>query len=202
MDNISATAWHVLGTMIQHRLTQSEASPCTADELAKYCNSTGELTGLPTLDKATVHKALAELIRNGLVQVQETMGTFRYRDLSASGLGLLPPQQALFASLLTNPPLSAGELLKVVYRIYPFRSETRIVATIDELRNKRRFPLARHWPPGDDGQPRFTHANYKPSTQQEAKQTASSNPIPDPADELERKISELESLIDALSPKK
>jgi uncharacterized protein YceH (UPF0502 family) len=195
-DIIAASTWLVLGALIKLRFTQPEETPCTADFLTAACNQVTEQPQARHIDKAEVHQALATLVRWGLVQVLETAGTFRYGELSASRFQLSPSQQALFAVLLLNEPLTASELLKSSYRLYPFRDEAHIIATIGELADKRDKPLARHWPPNTAGEARFTHTRYQQDTPGYTQQT----PTLHPAEELDQKVAELSRIIDHLVP--
>ena len=196
MSNTSATTWRVLGTLIRIRFTDPAEMPCTADYLTAACNQVGTLTALPAIDKPDVHRALAELIKMGLVRVEETMGTFRYGETAAGRFQLSPAEHAVYAVLLLNRPLTAMELLKESYRLYPFRSTSQVTETIQSLEESHPIALARHWPPTRDGEARFTHAHYEPpAAGSEQPQT-----LHEPPDELERKVAELEQLIDHIAP--
>ncbi len=195
MEKTNATTWRVLGALIRIRFTDPAEIPCTADYLTSACNQHDSHAISAPIDKPEVHQALAELIKLGLVQVEETMGTFRYGELAASRFQLAPPEHALFGVLLLNPPLTAAKLLQESYRLYPFRDETQITDSISRLEEGARVSLARHWPPNDLGEPRYTHAHYEPAT---TRGTAA--PPPHPEDELNQKLAELEQLVDAIAP--
>jgi uncharacterized protein YceH (UPF0502 family) len=195
MEKTKTTTWHVLGALIRTRFTDPAEIPCTADFLTATCNVAGTASPAAPIDKPEVHQALAELIKLGLVEVEETMGTFRYGERAASRFQLAPPEHALFGVLLLNPPLTAAELLRESYRLYPFRDEAQIIDAIHRLEEAHRVALARHWPPTDSGEPRYAHAHYEPTATQ-----AGQTPAPHPADELEARVAELERLIDTVAP--
>ena len=195
MDSTAANTWRVLGTLIRIRFTDPAEMPCTADYLTAACNQV-DTTSRPVIEKAEVHQALAELIKRGLVRVEETMGTFRYAELAASRYQLTPPEHALFGTLLLHPPLTTMALLKESYRLYPFRNETQILDTIAKLEESHSVALARHWPPTPEGDQRFTHAHYEPDPQSPSDSPANNRS----GDELEERIAELERLIDAVAP--
>ena len=196
MEKTTATTWHVLGALIRTRFTDPAEIPCTADFLTAACNLAGTHSHAAPIDKPEVHQALAELIKLGLVEVEETMGTFRYGERTASRFQLAPPEHALFGVLLLNPPLTAAELLQESYRLYPFRDEAQIINTIQRLEEAPRVSLARHWPPTATGLPRYAHVHYEPAA------TPPSTPVSTTlgADELEDKVAELERLVNAITP--
>ena len=191
-----ATTWRVLGTLIRIRFTDPAEIPCTADYLTTACNQVST-TPRPYIDKPEVHQALAELIKRGLVRVDEAMGNFRYADLVASRFQLTPSEHALFGTLLLHPPLTATALLKESYRLYPFRNETQILDTIARLEESHPVALARHWPPTPEGEPRFTHVHYEPDSQPPLSDSLI-DVLPD--DDLDERLAELERLIDAVAP--
>ena len=193
-DTVAPATWQVLGTLIKLRFTDPAEVPCTADFLTAACNQVSELENHAVIDKPEVHQALASLIRLGLVQVLETAGRFQYGELTASHLGLTPSQQALFAVLLINDPLTVDELMKATYRLYPFRDSQHLTDILEELKNRAHTPLARHWPANTRGEPRFTHSRYQENTFS----LNTHKPDIHPADELDRKVAELGDIIDHL----
>ncbi len=183
---LCAAALGALGTL---QYTSVSEYPATAQSITETLNEQRKTLNCSPVAKADVHKALAELIRAGLLRVQETQGQFRYHQTLEQRLKLSPPLFAIVVLALTQPIVEQRALYEQAYRLYPYETPQQAEQAAATLVQKRLLT------PTLQGE----HAGYRLSLNTATEHSTSAKPPGDmQPDPLRERINELETLVDRL----
>lgn len=179
----------VIGTLARLQFTSLSEYPPVAQTLTEAINEQQEATDAATFSKTEVHHALAELVRYGLVRVQEEAGSFRYSQHLRQFLQLKTSQFAVLVALLEGEPLGYEAVYEHAFLLYPFRSSDQVGQILTELVNAELVKMVEH---SDDGSWKYTHYWYglEPFEAIEEEAAAEAD------NSLTERVDELENILD------
>ena len=195
----------VLGTLIKLQFTRPDHYPSPVDVVAAGCNQPLEHEDIKIFEKSEVHSSLMELIRLGLVSVQQTELGFQYLHNAAKLMHLGPAQLALMGVLFLHGPQTAQEILDRSYRLYPFRNCKHVDDALASLGTQRATPLVKAVHLRSSKDPRYLHLFQTRKTNEQAQLLTKSQKAPAKTEriqKLENRVAELEQIVNRLSAHK
>ncbi|HEV2578462.1 MAG TPA: YceH family protein [Acidobacteriaceae bacterium] len=197
MLTLTAAEVRVLGALIEKGITTPEYYPLSLNALVNACNQKSSRDPVMELSEADARTALFELEQLGLVRVQADSRVSKFEHLAYGKLGLGRPETAVLGLLLLRGPQTAAELRARAERMYTFDDVAAVTAVLDRLAAREEplvVQLARQ--PGA----RESRWIHRLSGEVEAHSAAGVGAVPmaAPASDLQRRIGELEQLVQAL----
>lgn len=192
----------VLGTLIKLQFTRPDHYPSPVDVIAAGCNQPLEHEDIKVFEKSEVHSTLMELIRLGLVSVQQTELGFQYLHNATKLMHLGPAQLALMSVLFLHGPQTSQEILDRSYRLYPFRNCKHVDDALASLGPQRAMPLVKAVRLSSSKTPRYLHLFQSRKPAEQIQLTPPAKPAPAKAERiqaLENRVKELEQIVNRLA---
>ena len=189
----------VLGCLVEKASTTPETYPLTLNAVVSACNQKSNRDPLMELEPGAVGHALRQLEGKRLVAGSLSARASRYEHRMDQALNITPRQRALLAVMMLRGPQTASELLTRSERLADFGSLDDVRATLDRLA-QREPPLAlRIGRASGQREDRYMHLLCGEALVGEyaAREPAAGGGGNGNGD-LEARISQLESLVDAL----
>ena len=131
--DLDAVEVRVLGCLIEKQRTTPDVYPLSLNSLRAACNQSTNRDPIVAYDEATIRDALHRLGRRRWTRFASGARAAKYRHLLDETPGLIVEQQALLAVLMLRGGQTPGELRQRVERLYPFRDEDALEATLAGL---------------------------------------------------------------------
>ncbi|HJU39163.1 MAG TPA: YceH family protein [Tahibacter sp.] len=189
----------VLGCLVEKASTTPETYPLTLNAVVSACNQKSNRDPVMELEPGAVGHALRQLEGKRLVAGSLSARASRYEHRMDQALNITPRQRALLAVMMLRGPQTASELLTRSERLADFGSLDDVRATLDRLA-QREPPLAVRIGRGaGQREDRYMHLLCGEALVGEyaAREPAAGGGGSSNGD-LEARISQLESLVDAL----
>ena len=189
----------VLGCLVEKASTTPETYPLTLNAVVSACNQKSNRDPVMELEPGAVGHALRQLEGKRLVAGSLSARASRYEHRMDQALNITPRQRALLAVMMLRGPQTASELLTRSERLADFGSLDDVRATLDRLA-QREPPLAVRIGRGaGQREDRYMHLLCGEALVGEyaAREPAAGGGGNGNGD-LEARISQLESLVDAL----
>lgn len=183
----------VIGTLARLQFTSLSEYPPVAQVLTDTINEHQKAAGNEPLSKAEIHHALAELVRFGLVRVQDDAGSFHYSQHLRQRLQLKTKQFAVLTALLEGEPLDYESVYKHAFLLYPFRSDDQVGQVLTELVNAELVKMVEQ---PSDGSWKYTHYWYGLSTNKDPESDDQTDSDDSDDSLLTERMDELENILD------
>ena len=131
--DLDAVEVRVLGCLIEKQRTTPDVYPLSLNSLRAACNQSTNRDPIVAYDEATIRDALHRLGRRRWTRFASGARAAKYRHLLDETPGLSVEQQALLAVLMLRGPQTPGELRQRVERLYSFRDQGALEATLAGL---------------------------------------------------------------------
>ena len=201
MRSLTPIECRVLGSLIEKESTTPEYYPLSLNALVNACNQKSSREPVMELSEADVRSALFELENLGLVRVLAEGRVSKFEHRAYDVFGLRRPEIAVLGLLLLRGPQTAAELRARAERLYAFDDTGAVTATLERMaqRPDAESTLVRQLPrqPGAR-ESRWIHLlgadlDTRPSAEP-------SGPAEDaPANDLQRRIDEMERIVQDLN---
>lgn len=187
----------VLGCLVEKASTTPETYPLTLNAVVSACNQKSNREPLMELEPGAVGHALRQLEGKRLVAGSLSARASRYEHRMDQALNITPRQRALLAMMMLRGPQTAPELLTRTDRLADFGGLDDVRATLDRLAQREPAFVVRIPRSGGQREDRYMHllcgeVAIEQYATSEAPSAAAGNA------DLEARISQLESLVDAL----
>jgi uncharacterized protein YceH (UPF0502 family) len=196
--DLDAVEVRVLGCLIEKQRTTPDVYPLSLNSLRAACNQSTNRDPVVAYDDATIRDALHRLGRRRWTRFASGARAAKYRHLLDETPGLSVEEQALLAVLMLRGGQTPGELRQRVERLYSFRDQSALEATLAGLID-RGF-VSRHARRPGQKEDRYAH-RLSEELEDEPVQAAQPAPPPSAApsappqesrlDRLERELAEL-----------
>ena len=153
--DLDAIEVRVLGCLIEKQRTTPDVYPLSLNSLRAACNQSTNRDPVVAYDEATIRDALHRLGRRRWTRFASGARAAKYRHLLDETPGLSVEEQALLAVLMLRGAQTPGELRQRVERLYSFRDQGALEATLDGLM-ERAF-VARHARRPGQKEDRYAH---------------------------------------------
>ena len=153
--DLDAVEVRVLGCLIEKQRTTPDVYPLSLNSLRAACNQSTNRDPVVAYDEATIRDALHRLGRRRWTRFASGARAAKYRHLLDETPGLSVEEQALLAVLMLRGPQTPGELRQRVERMYSFRDQAALEATLAGLID-RQFISLRARRPGQK-EDRYAH---------------------------------------------
>ena len=196
---LSAAQARALGCLIEKEATTPDAYPLTVNAAQVAANQKTAREPVMALSAGDVHHALRQLESMGLARQQFSSRAERYEHRAGSALDLTRQQLAIVGLLLLRGPQTVNELLTRSERLFQFQDAEELRHHIERMIQRG---LAVQLPRASgQREDRYMHLLCgEVSIEQFARHesTASASTATNGNGDLELRISQLESLVDAL----
>ena len=202
-----AVELRVLGSLIEKQRTTPDAYPLSLNSLRLACNQATNRDPVVEYDEPTIRTALDRLSRRRWARLASGPGSraVKYRHLLDEALSLSDPELSILAVLMLRGPQTPGELRARTQRLHPFDEPEALEETLSALIG-RELALRLERRPGQKEE-RYVQLLGGDAGTEPAVTAPGSEPLdaelPSLADRvahLERRIGELELVLDDLRP--
>jgi uncharacterized protein YceH (UPF0502 family) len=131
--DLDAVEVRVLGCLIEKQRTTPDVYPLSLNSLRAACNQSTNRDPVVAYDEATIRDALHRLGRRRWTRFASGARAAKYRHLLDETPGLSVEEQALLAVLMLRGGQTPGELRQRVDRLYSFRDQGALEATLAGL---------------------------------------------------------------------
>ncbi|UXI69829.1 YceH family protein [Tahibacter amnicola] len=200
---LNANEARVLGCLVEKAATTPEVYPLTLNAVVGACNQKSNRDPVMNLEQGEVGHTLRQLESKRLVAGSMSARVSRYEHRMDQALNITPRQRALLAVMMLRGPQTIAELLTRTERLADFGALDDVRATLDRL-CQREPALAVRLPRGaGQREDRYMHLLCGESAATAAGATISASPgttdeVTGSSRELEQRIAQLESLVEAL----
>jgi uncharacterized protein YceH (UPF0502 family) len=187
----------VLGCLVEKAATTPETYPLTLNAVVSACNQKSNREPVMELEPGAVGHALRQLEGKRLVAGSLSARASRYEHRMDQALNITPRQRAVLAVMMLRGPQTAPELLTRTDRLADFGGLDDVRATLDRLAQREPAFVVRIPRSGGQREDRYMHllcgeVAIEQYATSEAPAAGAGNA------DLEARISQLESLVDAL----
>ncbi|GMV28713.1 MAG: hypothetical protein AMXMBFR59_08380 [Rhodanobacteraceae bacterium] len=195
LDPIEA---RVLGCLVEKAATTPEVYPLTLNAVVAACNQKSNRDPVLELEPGAVGHALRQLEGKRLVAGSMSARASRYEHRLDQALNLTPRQRALLALMMLRGPQTAPELLARSDRLADFPGLDDVRSTLDRLSQREPALVVRIPRSGGQREDRYMHLLCGEIDVAALARATPSDPVGSSTHELESRIEQLESLVDAL----
>lgn len=195
LDPIEA---RVLGCLVEKAATTPEVYPLTLNAVVAACNQKSNRDPVLELEPGAVGHALRQLEGKRLVAGSMSARASRYEHRLDQALNLTPRQRALLALMMLRGPQTAPELLARSDRLADFPGLDDVRSTLDRLSQREPALVVRIPRSGGQREDRYMHLLCGEVDVTALAKATPSDPVGSSTHELETRIEQLESLVDAL----
>jgi uncharacterized protein YceH (UPF0502 family) len=195
LDPIEA---RVLGCLVEKAATTPEVYPLTLNAVVAACNQKSNRDPVLELEPGAVGHALRQLEGKRLVAGSMSARASRYEHRLDQALNITPRQRALLALMFLRGPQTAPELLARSDRLAEFPSLDDVRSTLERLAQREPALAVRIPRSGGQREDRYMHLLCGEVDVTALARAAPSDPVGSSTQELETRIEQLESLVDAL----
>ena len=188
----------VLGCLVEKAATTPEVYPLTLNAVVAACNQKSNRDPVLELEPGAVGHALRQLEGKRLVAGSMSARASRYEHRLDQALNLTPRQRALLALMFLRGPQTAPELLARSDRLAEFASLDDVRSTLERLAQREPALAVRIPRSGGQREDRYMHLLCGEVDVTALAKAAPSDPVGSSTQELETRIEQLESLVDAL----
>ena len=218
MMELSPIHIRVLGTLMEKARTTPEVYPLTLNSLVNACNQKTSRDPISDYDEDEVLRALDDLRDEALVMRVDMAGSrvAKFRENLTSQWELTTEEYALLAVLFLRGPQTPGQLRQRTDRLHPFTNLEKTVEQLDAMKSRDEEPFclvqtlerlpgtkeirfAHTLLPLDESVPAVSTQGKAPSPPDEnAGNENCSSDLVARIDELEKRLNDLEALINEL----
>lgn len=195
LDPIEA---RVLGCLVEKAATTPEVYPLTLNAVVAACNQKSNRDPVLELEPGAVGHALRQLEGKRLVAGSMSARASRYEHRLDQALNLTPRQRALLALMMLRGPQTAPELLARSDRLADFPGLDDVRSTLDRLSQREPALVVRIPRSGGQREDRYMHLLCGEVDVTALAKATPFDPVGSSTHELETRIEQLESLVDAL----
>jgi len=191
----------ILGCLVEKAATTPETYPLTLNAVVAACNQKSNRDPILELEPGAVGHALRQLEGKRLVVGSLSARASRYEHRMDQTLNITPRQRALLAVMMLRGPQTAPELLTRCDRLADFGGLDDVRSTLDRLAQREPPFAVCIGRASGQREDRYMHLLCgEVSIEQFARHesTASASTATNGNGDLELRISQLESLVDAL----
>lgn len=188
----------VLGCLVEKAATTPEVYPLTLNAVVAACNQKSNRDPVLELEPGAVGHALRQLEGKRLVAGSMSARASRYEHRLDQALNITPRQRALLALMFLRGPQTAPELLARSDRLAAFASLDDVRSTLERLAQREPALAVRIPRSGGQREDRYMHLLCGEVDVTALAKAAPSDPVGSSTQELETRIEQLESLVDAL----
>ncbi len=196
---LSPVQARVVAALVEKSLTTPQYYPMTVNALTAACNQKNCRHPVMQLREGEVGSALLDLLELDLVAEDPGARSPKWRHRFTHQLLLKPPSQGLLVTLMLRGPQTLAELRANAANLGGPEDQAEVKAVLDDLADRAQPLVKRLDREGGRSQERYAHllCGEEAIPEMASAPVAASGGLAARVDELERRVAELERLLQA-----